>query len=325
MRFTWVVSALTLLVLTGCSSGTSLGTDDSAQQTQPTDTAQEPNNSPELSIAQFSGATFVSTNPTLPGIVSFTDDTATWENADIVEVASYSNTGEQQLAAVFSDREVVFESDGSNLIWDSVSYLRATSSSQFDSQESMELYFDGRTYNTIEQFDIGEGPSGELAMGNWSIRFNGNEVSWSVQDTVAIGTVTYIDNTRFKVDLGNTDFTVVLLDNDRFIINSIEYQRDVSNQFDSQEELLAFFDGAIYESVSLQELGRPTAESVALGYWSISFSNNSFTWVYLDIAEAGTISFSGVNSFNAILTDREIEIIVEGNDILWDGQRYTRK
>lgn len=94
--------------------------------------------------------------------------------------------------------------------------------------------------------------------------------------------------------------------------------------FDSQETLIAYLDGASYQSVDMRNIGLSADGSVSLGYWYVDFTDNTFNWTYTDIAEAGTYSFVDVENFTAVFSDREFNVAVEQDEIVWDNLRYRR-
>ena len=102
------------------------------------------------------------------------------------------------------------------------------------------------------------------------------------------------------------------------------YEKDLSNQFDSQETLIEFLDGASFMSTSLQSLGESSPGISEVGHWFVDFSGDTFTWSNRGIAEAGTVSFIETNRFAATLSDRVLLIDAEGDEFLWDGVRYLK-
>ena len=300
---------------------------------------------PESSLPRFSGATFVAVgsdqanveSPSGIGSVSFGRDTVTRTQSEIelvgsfvqsqssvVEVGTYNDDFSDELVATFPDREVTFSSDAGNLVWDSVFYRRADGS-QFNSQESLVDSLDGSIFITTEQFDITGGQDQSQALTNWSIRFEGDQAFWSERGgTVIIGAVSIVDDSSFKIEFANRETTVISLNRNNLVIDAVIYEKDLSNQFDSQETLVEFLDGASFMSTSLQSIGDSSSGTSELGFWFINFSGNTFNWSYLDIEEAGTVSFTETNRFSAELSDRVLLIEVEGDEFVWDGVRYER-
>ena len=335
MRILPIVPALTLFVLAGCSGGSS--TLDS--------TLDVGAGNPELLLATFSGGTFVAVatdqvdleSASGVGSVSFTDDTVTWAQSEtvlsnslvisqsvIIETGSYNNDGSDELLADFPDRDIVFESDNGNLIWDSLSYRRADGS-QFATQDDLVEFLGDSTFVTTEQFDIAGGQSDDQALFNYVIRFEGDQAFWAERGgIVLIGTVSIVDDSSFTISFVNREITVVALNRNELVIDAVVYEKDLSNQFDSQETLVEFLDGSSFMSTSLQSLGETSPGVTELGHWSIDFTDDTFTWSYLGIAEAGTISFIETNRFSATLSDRVLLIDAEGDEFLWDGVRYRK-
>ena len=300
---------------------------------------------PESSLPRFSGATFVAVgsdqanveSPSGIGSVSFGRDTVTRTQSEIVlvgsfvqsqssvvEVGTYNDDFSDELVATFPDREVTFSSDAGNLVWDSVFYRRADGS-QFNSQESLVDSLDGSIFITTEQFDITGGQDQSQALTNWSIRFEGDQAFWSERGgTVIIGAVSIVDDSSFKIEFANRETTVISLNRNNLVIDAVIYEKDLSNQFDSQETLVEFLDGASFMSTSLQSIGDSSSGTSELGFWFINFSGNTFNWSYLDIEEAGTVSFTETNRFSAELSDRVLLIEVEGDEFVWDGVRYRK-
>jgi len=314
---------LALVLSVGCDSGTVVN------NSETTTTGESGGNS----TAAFTGATFVSADQLESGLdargntvlgnwtVSFTTDEVTWSRSDVTEVGSYSSTGSSNRVAQFPDRQVNFELDGGDLIWDSLSYRRAAKS-LFNSQESLVSYLDGFTFNSVDDFDLGENASGGLAMGPWSVVFDSNEISWRVQDTVSVGTYSYNNEHSFTANFTNNAVTIYVLSDGRLMIDSNIYDKGLASQFDSQESLVAFLDGVSYRSASLQDTGETANGVTSVGYWHIDFTDNTFVWSYQGVSEAGTYTYLDNDNFTAILSDREIIVEVQGGDILWDNTRY---
>lgn len=328
MRFIPIIFTATLLLSGGCDSGSKVII------AEPT-TNQPTTNTPESIQAMFAGATFVGVeqagstdNPNSgmgsgTSLVRFTADNVSWSRENDIRLGSYSLTGDTDLVATFPNSQVTFSADSGNLIWDSVSHRRAASS-LFSSQESLTTYLDGSRYDSVEKYDVGETPDGSLALGNWSVRFYGDEIHWAVQDTIAVGSYSYLDESSFKAVFSNQEFIVVVLDNMELVLNSIVYEENFSNQFTSQETLVAFLDGVSYKSVDLQNNGGPIEGTVALGYWQINFDDGMFTWFYQDIAQVGSVTYVNNSTFKADFSGRENTVTVEGDDIIWDGIRYRK-
>ena len=161
-------------------------------------------------------------------------------------------------------------------------------------------------------------------MGNWSLRFNGAEVDWRVQDTVQAGTYSYTNGSSFTINFYNQSMTVYVLTGDQILVNSRVYEKDFSNLFNSQERLVAFLDGSTYKSAGLQQLGQTGDDTVAVGHWELNFSDDMFTWSYSDVVEFGNYNYLSANRFTAVFHDREYLIEVERGDIIWDGIRYIK-
>jgi len=351
MGMKYWLSAIVLVVVAGCdgSSNTTVdGVFDNASEDTITESgetsAESENNSSDSSevtsqdalVAKYAGATFVSAEQLEVGetangglamghwTVSFTADTVTWAYSDVVEVGTYSYVDGVKPVANFSGREIAFSGDGVSVTWDSRQYLR-TATSVFDSQQSLVSYFDGTKYNSVEELDLGENASGGLAMGNWSADFNGDEVTLLIQDTVQVGTYSYVGGSSFRISFFNSDITAYVLYDNQLIINSVVYEKDYSGLFDSQESLVAFLDGTSYKSAGLQQLGESNDGVVAIGHWIIDFSADTFSWFYQDVAEAGTIVYLADNSFTAVFANRELTVDLQRGDILWDGVRYIKE
>ena len=335
MRILPIVPVLTALILAGCGGGSST-----------VDTTLEVGGAtPDSLLARFAGATFVAvgTDQADPGSasgvgsVSFTNDTVTWTQSEtvlsnsfvlsqsvIIETGSYDNDGSDELLANFPDRDIAFESDSGNLIWDTLSYRRADGS-QFATQGNLVEFLDGSTFITTEQFDISGSQSDGQAQFNYFIRFEGDQAFWAERGgIVLIGTVSIVDDSSFIISFLNREITVVALNRNELVIDALVYEKDLSNQFDSQETLVEFLDGASFMSTSLQSVGETSPGVTELGHWLIDFAGDTFTWSNLGIAEAGTISFIETNRFSATLLDRVLLIDAEGDEFLWDGIRYRK-
>ena len=350
MRLIPIVPALTLLILVGCDSGSLVGDTTEGDTIEVDETVidtvpDSDTGGADSLLTQFSGATFVALgldqaavdSPSDVGSVSFTNDTVTWTRSEtvlidsfvrsqssIVEVGSYVNDGSDELVASFPDRDILFSSDSGNLIWDSLSFRRAAGS-QFSSQDSLVEYLDGSAFITSELFDITGSQDTGQAMTSWVVRFEDDQAFWAERGgTVIIGAVSFVDDSTFKINFANREVTVVALSRNELVIDAVIYEKDLTNQFDSQATLVEFLDGASFRSTSLQPLGETSPGVTAVGYWFVDFVGDTFTWTYQDVAEAGTISFIETNRFSAEVTDRVLIIEVQGDDILWDGVRYRK-
>ena len=350
MRILPIVPVLTVLILAGCGGGSSTldAALDQAQETLP-ETANPTQEVGEASsdslLTQFSGAAFVALRADQEdpesvagvGSVSFTNDTVTWTQSEIVlsnslvlsqsiiiENGSFENDFSDELLADFPDRDIAFQSDSGNLIWDSLSYRRANGS-QFTSQAELVEFLNDSLFVSNEQFDIAGGQSEGQALSNYTIRFEGDQAFWAERGgIVLIGTVNFVDDSSFSISFVNREITVVALNRDELVIDAVVYEKDLSNQFDSQQTLVAFLDGASFMSTSLQIIGETSPGVSALGHWFIDFAGDTFTWSYSGIAEAGTIAFIETNRFSATLSDRVLLIDAEGDEFVWDGVRYRK-
>ena len=161
---------------------------------------------------------------------------------------------------------------------------RATSD-QFDSQQSLINSLDGSIYSTVGRFDLGENASGQQVVGQWSILFTGNQLEWAIQDTVIVGTYTFIDGSTFRANFLANEITVVVINNDQLVIDSVLYQREVDSQPDSQQSLLSYLDGTSYRSASRLAINQD------MEYWYLDFTQNTFSWSHNGIQEVGTYSY----------------------------------
>jgi len=195
----------------------------------------------------------------------------------------------------------------------------------FDSQEDLTVFLDGSTFNTVDQFDLGENASGARAMGQWSARFDGVRILWAVQDTLRPGTYSRIDHSSFKITFGSDERTVFVLSNDQLVIDSIVYQREARNKIGTQKSLVALLDGASYQSVRQLPIGENTAGTRVHGYWYLDFLADTFSWAHHDVSQAGSYSYRSDRSFTAVLENISYLIEIDGNDIIWQGERYTKQ
>lgn len=331
MRFTPIILTFTLFTAIGCSSDSAelLGNTESTQDS----TLSTTNTTGTTTgiVAFFNGATFViADQPTVVETpneatqtdnwsVSFTSNTVTWNQSGVITEGTYSEIDGTNSVATFADREIDFTKDGSNIIWNSISYSR-TAISLFDSQESLEAYFNGSRY----KFLGGENESGEPVMGNWSVLFNNDEFSWATQDTIELGTYSYVDGSSFKVSFSNRDISVHVLDNNELVLDSAIYAKVLTDQFVSQDTLVAFLDGASYQSVELKNVGESANGTTALGYWFIDFTVDTFSWTYEGVAEAGYYQYVDNLNLTAIFSEIEFNVTVDGDDIVWNNVRYRR-
>lgn len=340
MRITHTVSVLLIVLGTGCGGGTSVP-NDTIQAGTPNNESidagngdNRPANSQEL-IAKYAGATFVSVDtlevgPTATGVamgnwlVRFNTDTVEWQYSDVVEVGTYSVDETTGPVAEFNGREVPFSGNGTSLTWDSRTYMRLAPS-QFDSQESLVNYFDGLIYVSVEELDIGETATGELAMGRWSLRFDGNELTHQIQDTLQRATYTFVNGSAFNINTGATSNLAYVLTGDQLLVNSVIYEKSSISGFESQQALVNYLNGNTYQSAGLQQADTATDGVVAVGHWYLNFVGNTFTWDRTDTQEAGTYQLLGDTSFTATLADRELTAEFDRDDIIMDGIRYIRQ
>lgn len=285
-----------------------------------TETTEVIGSAPELTMDQFAGATFVSADileDTDRGLtpshwtLSFTNDMVSWTQSELAELGSFEFAAGSSRVADFVERDIAFSSTGNNLIWDSQTYLRI-SSSLFDSQETLIANFDGTNYNSVENKDQ-------------SVRFEGDQLFIERQDTIQLGTYTFIDDTSFNTRIDGQVIPAYSLFSDRLLLNSILYERDFSNLFDSQESLVEFLDSTTYRSAGLQQIGEAVDGIASVGFWFISFTENTFILSAQNGDEAGTVDFLSNNSFTAIFADRESVVETQGDDLLLDGVRYIKQ
>ncbi len=348
MKIAYAVSTSLIILLTGCGGGTNVSIDstDAGSQTtgegggETTDgtddqTDVETPATPDDLIAMFAGATFVSqetleTGPIPTGVsmgnwsVSFTSDTVEWRYSDVIEVGTYAQDSNANMVASFSGRDIPFSGNGTTITWNERTYLRLDDSF-FDDQESLVSHYDGSIYTSVEELDIGENAQGGLAMGRWSVRFEGNELDLRIQDTVQRAGYNYANNSAFNIDSGSITTTAYALVGDQLLINSVVYELDSISQFDSQESLVAYLDGTSYQSAGLQQTGTAVDGVVGVGHWYLNFTRNTFTWDHTVVQEAGTYTYQTGDSFTAILADRELNIELDQRDIIWDGVRYVKQ
>ena len=350
MRYLPIAFATTLLFTVGCSSSSDNPNANSANASNDvTDGSVDSDTDPETGtltppvintegtlIRQLADGFFVSTDKLQTGenasggiamghwTVEFALDTVSWSYSDVVEVGTYASDDTSSTGtAEFAGRDIAFELNGGDLIWDSREYLR-TAPVLVDSQETLVSYLDNSRYNSVEQFDIGETATGELVLGNWSLQFDDDEVTWYVQDTAIVGTYTYTGKSSFQVSLGDNNYSAYLLDDNEIMFESAVYKRVFASQFNSQESLEALLNGKTYQSLDPQPVGETINGAQAFGSWYINFVEDTFTWDYQDVSEAGTYRYLDDDSFTVILPGRDLTVAVEGNDIVFDGVRYRR-
>ena len=241
-----------------------------------------------------------------------------------METGTFSISESADGIATFDSGSINFSIDGDHIVWNSLTYQRVATS-QFNSQQSLTDFLDGSAFNTVDLFDIGENAFGGLAMGHWSVRFDGDNIIWSVQDTVRIGTYSFIDSSSFNISFGSGDLSVFILSDEQLVIDSIVYERPVSRQFDSQQSLLTLLDGTSYQSARLLPIGETASGTQALGYWYVDFISNTFSWTHNDVSQAGRYSYLSDNIFKALLADTGYLIEIDGDDIIWIGERYIKQ
>jgi len=157
--------------------------------------------------------------------LSFTTDTVTHDDIDGTETGKFSNIDESGWIANLGSGSVNFKIDGDSIIWDEINYQRVATS-RFDSRQALISFFNGSTYKTLGQFDIGEDAFGGVALGQWTVQFADNQVVWSVQDIVSVGTISFIDGSSFKIDTPFAELTAFVLNDNQLVIDSIVYQRE---------------------------------------------------------------------------------------------------
>ena len=308
-----------LITLIGCNSSDSDVIETSSDETI-AETTETIESAPELTVDQFAGATFVSADileSTDRGLtpshwtLSFTNDMVSWTQSELVELGTFEFAAGSSRLAEFAERDIAFSSSGNDLLWDSQIYYRI-SSSLFDSQETLIANFDGTNYNNVENDEL-------------SVRFERDQLFIQQQNTIDLGTYSFIDNTRFNINIANQNTPAYSLFSDRLLLNSTLYERDFSNLFDSQESLVEFLDGTTYRSASLQQTGEAVDGMASIGFWFISFTDNTFMLSTQNGDEAGTVDFLSGNSFTAIFANREAVVETQGNDLLLDGVRYMKQ
>lgn len=330
MKIAFALFVYMIILISGCDGGSGVSISSTDTQNSDDTIAQQ-----DL-IAKYAGATFISEETLEVGetatgdlamgnwSVRFTADTVSWNHSDVVEVGTYGFDNNSNMVATISGREIPFSGDGTSMLWDSRTYLRLDNS-LFDSQESLVSHYDGATYTSVEELDIGENAQGELVMGRWSVRFEGDELELHVQDTVQRGAYTYLNDSAFSIDIGSPATRAYVLFGDRLLVNSVVYEIDSIGLFDSQETLIAYLDGTSYQSAGLEQVGPEVDGTVAVGHWYLHFTSDTFTWDHLNVQEAGTYSFLTEDSFTAILADRELTIEIDRGNIIWDGVRYIKQ
>ena len=243
---------LALFLAAGCGGRTNIAVVDAVTETEP-DSASNQISPDGVLVGLLAGATFVSveplnsdgtaisTPPTTNRTLNFTTNAVTHNDIDGTEVGTFSNIDGFDWVANFGSGSVNFSGGNNSILWDGINYQRVATS-QFDSRQSLISYLDGTTYTTLGQFDIGENAFGGLELGQWSVQFVDNQVVWSVQDTVSVGTYSFIDGSSFNIDAPFSEITAYILKNDQLVIDSIVYQKEASNELDSQQTLTAFND-----------------------------------------------------------------------------------
>ena len=318
----WILS-LAALVIAGCDGKTFV--------TNNADPANEIIIEETLADT-LAGSTFVSIEPlnnsgtpaTANRTVSFTIDTVTQSHANGADVGTFELLDSSGGIASFETGTIDFSINGDTIIWNSMAYQRVAES-LFDSQESVTNFLEGSTFSTLDQFDIGENVSGGLAMGQWSARFDRVNILWFVQDTVLPGTYSFKDSSSFTISFGSSQITVFVINNEQLVIDSIVYQREASIKSESQEDLIAFLDGTSYRSVRQLPVGENAAGTVSSGYWYLDFLADTFSWTHSDVTQAGNYYYLHESIFNAVVANIDLQIRIEGNDIIWEGERYARQ
>ena len=100
------------------------------------------------------------------------------------------------------------------------------------------------------------------------------------------------------------------------------YKKVFESQFNSQKSLMELLDGKTYQSLKQKPVGETITGAQAFGFWHISFVQDTFTWEYQDVSEAGTYQYLDNDNFTVVLPGRQFSVAVEGDDIVFDGVRY---
>jgi len=270
MYKTPAILSVAILLFTGCSSGLknipAVSKDtDAVSVTNQTETAQAATAQATTTEAAtdeslagiLAGATYVSidplnsdrtpinTPPTTSRTLSFTSTAVTHNKIDGNTVGSFSNVNDSEWIANFASGSVKFRADADTIVWDGVTYQRVATS-QFNSQQSLIRYFNGSTYTTLGQFDVGENAFGQRALGQWSVQFADDQIVWSVQDTVSVGRYSFIDGSSFTIEAPFDELTAFVLNDDQLVIDSIVYQKEAGNLPDSNRTLTASLNALGY-------------------------------------------------------------------------------
>ena len=256
MRNTFGILSLAIILAGGCGGRANVNVVDPNPESEPAIVDQVI--ADEAQISSFAGATFVSVDPlnddgtainrspNTSRTLSFTTEAVTHNDNNGTETGTYSNLDGSDWVANFVSGSVNFSEGNDSIIWDGITYQRVATS-LFDSRQSMINFFNGATYKTLGRFDVGENAFGGVALGQWSVQFADNQIVWSVQDTVSIGTFSFIDGSSFSIDVSFQELTAYVLNDKQLIIDSIVYQRVDGNQLDSQQTLNAFLADVSYQ------------------------------------------------------------------------------
>ena len=283
-----LLTGITLVALAGCSSDGTDITDTVLDETSAESIIVTDPDTDAL-MDQFAGATFVSADlleDAERGLtpshwtVSFTNDTVSWTQSELIELGTFEFAAGSSRVADFSDREVNFSGTGSDLIWDSQTYFRI-SSSQFDSAETLIENFDGSAFDSVEVDGL-------------SVRFEGDQLFIEEEDTVRLGTYSFVDDLSFNTNIGDQDVPAYPLFDDRLLLDSTLFERDFSELFDSQESLVEFLDGSMFRSAGLQQLGDAVDGVASVGFWFISFTDNTLFFQLRTVMKLAPLPFSPI-------------------------------
>ncbi len=89
---------------------------------------------------------------------------------------------------------------------------------------------------------------------------------------------------------------------------------------DSQQALVNFLDGSSYRTVEKHETGR----GGSTGYWTITFTGDTFIWDYSDVRGSGNVSFLDSTSFSIDLINSNHLVEIDGDSIVINSKRYNR-
>ncbi len=155
--------------------------------------------------------------------VAFADDQITRAVQDTLSAGTISYINDSSFRASFPNQELTMVFlDGNKLAVNSVVYVKEPAI-HFTSQQTLEEYLGGVSYQSVQQLPLGETANGTVALGHWQLNFNNGGFTWFYQDIAEAGTLTYLEPNRFNAVLPNRSLEVVT-DENFLVLDGVRYE-----------------------------------------------------------------------------------------------------